>query len=256
MFLGERGLSGRVAIVTGGGTGIGRETCRLLANQGVRVVVAGLPAQSCEQVASEIIAGGGAAIAAIGDVTVATEAAAIVHRAMDQWGRLDIAFNNAGATHDSLIGETSEETWTHVVDVTLKGVFLCCKYEIPAMVASGGGTIINSGSTAGIVGFARRSAYCAAKGGVIALSRALAVECAPDGIRVNVVAPGATDTPMVRDLYQLANDPEEARLHHLAVQPLGRLSQPADIAQAVVYLACADTATGTCLVVDGGYSAR
>lgn len=248
-------LEGKVAIVTGGGTGIGRATALLLARHGASVAVAGIPAEACEAVAAEIVRSGGRAIAIAADVSSEQDVVSMVRSTANAFGGLDIAFNNAGTTHDTLITETSLELWNSVVDVTLKGVFLCCKHEIPLMQRRSGGVIVNTGSTAGLVGFSRRGAYCAAKGGVIALSRALAIEWASENIRVNAICPGATDTPMVRDLYAQEPDPDAARRRHIERQPLRRLSDPADIAAAVLFLIRSSTATGSCLVVDSGYTA-
>lgn len=251
-------LDGKVAIVTGGGSGIGRAAALLFASEGAKLVVAGVPEAASMAVAAEIGAAGGAAVGIKADVTNPAEVEAMVQAALTQFGGLDVIFNNAGTTHDTLAEDTTPEIWDAVVDPTLKGVFLGCSHAIRAMKRQGrGGSIVNSASTAGLVGFTRRSAYCAAKGGVIALTRALAVECAGAGIRVNCIAPGATDTAMVRDLYQLQADPAAAQRAHAARQPFGRLSTAEEIARSVLFLASDDAATmtGTCLVVDSGYVA-
>jgi len=250
-------LQGKVAIVTGGGSGIGRATALLFAREGAKLIVAGVSEGTSMQVAAEIRAAGGSAIGIKADVTKPGDIDAMVQAALTHYGALDVIFNNAGTTHDTLAEDTTEGIWDSVVDVTLKGVFLGCSAAIRVMKQAGRGSIVNSASTAGLVGFARRSAYCAAKGGVIALTRALAVECAASGIRVNCIAPGATDTDMVRDQYCQQVDPEAAERAHVARQSIGRLSTAEEIARSVLFLASDEVAamTGTCLVVDSGYSA-
>ncbi|MCO5089829.1 SDR family NAD(P)-dependent oxidoreductase [Bosea sp. (in: a-proteobacteria)] len=254
----EGKLAGKVAIVTGGASGIGEATARLFACEGAKVVIAGIPQDAGERVARSICDAGGVAIAIETDVSNDKAVGAMVSRTVEHFGGLDIIFNNAGVAHDTEITETTDDVWNLVVDVTLKGVFLGCRHAVAAMRERGtAGVIVNSGSTAALVGFTKRSAYCAAKGGVVSMTRALAIELAPYGIRVNAIVPGATETAMVRDLYDLQSDPVAAKKAHQQRQPFGRLSSVDDIARSVLFLASDDasTMTGTALVVDSGYIA-
>lgn len=250
-------LEGKVALITGAGSGIGRATALLFAREGARVAVVGIPEAGVLATCAEITAAGGQALALPADVTSPAAVEAAVAATVDGLGGLDVVFNNAGVGLVAPIGETSMDLWERSLAVNLTGVFLGCRYAIPAMRRLGrGGAIINSASTAALSGLPGRSAYAAAKGGVIAMTRVLAIECAPDAIRVNSLSPGATETEMVRRLYEDTDDPEAARREHARRQPIGRLSQPEEIAQAVLYLAsdAARTVTGTNLVVDGGFS--
>lgn len=250
-------LAGKIAIVTGAGAGIGRAVSETFAAQGAKVVVAGIPGADVKATAEAIRDSGGIALAMTVDVTDSGQMQAMVDETVRIYGGIDVIFNNAGVAHDTLVEDTTDQIWDHVVDVTLKGVFLGCRAVMPVMKAAGRGSIINSGSTAATVGFTKRSAYCAAKGGVVSLTRALAIEVAPFGVRVNCIVPGATDTQMVRDIYDLQVDPAIARKAHWDRQPLGRLSSVEDISAAVLFMATdeASTMTGSTLVVDSGYSA-
>lgn len=249
-------LAGKCALVTGGGTGIGRATALLFAREGAKVAVAGRTLGKCEEVAAEIAVVGGEAIAIAADVSRSPDVERMVNTTVEHFGGLDVLFNNAGIGHDTETVETSDEIWDQVIDINLKGVFLGCRYAIPFMRERGGGSIVNTASTAGMVGFARRVAYCASKGGVIAMTRAIAVECMAHNIRVNAIAPGATCTQLAERSYQREPDPEAARRRHQQRQPIGRLSMPEDIARGVLFLASDDspTTTGSCLVIDGGYT--
>lgn len=251
-------LEGKVALITGGGSGIGRATALLFAEEGAQVAVVGRTLAKCEEVASEIEATGGNALSIVADVSHAQDIEMMIQRTIDTFGALDILFNNAGIGHDSEVVDLTEDLWDRVIDVNLKGVFLGCKSAIPLMKERGGGTIVNTASTAGVVGFPRLTAYSAAKGGVISMTRSLAIECAPYNIRVNAICPGSTYTPLTEQKYHNQADPDLARQRHREAQPIGRLSMPADIARGVLFLASDDspTTTGTCLVIDGGYTAR
>lgn len=250
-------LEGKVALVTGAGSGIGKATARLFAREGASVVVVGIPEPWITATRDEIAGEGGRAIAIPADVTSAADVESAVRTTVEAFGALDVVFNNAGIGLVSPIEETSMETWERSIAVNLTGVFLGCRYAIPAMRRlGGGGSIINSASTAALTGLPGRSAYAASKGGVIAMTRVLAMECAAQGIRVNSISPGATETEMVQRLYADTGDPEAARREHASRQPIGRLSRPDEIAKAVLYLASDEslTVTGTNLVVDGGFS--
>jgi meso-butanediol dehydrogenase / (S,S)-butanediol dehydrogenase / diacetyl reductase len=250
-------LQGKVALVTGGSSGIGRATALLFAQEGARVAVVGRSLDRSEAVCAEFSVNGGTAVGIAADVSRDCDAQMMIGRTVQAFGGLDILFNNAGIGHDSDTVETSEEIWDEVIDVNLKGVFLGCHYAIPRMLERGGGSIINGASTAGLVGFARRAAYSAAKGGVIAMTRSMAIEWATRNIRINALSPGATATPLTELAYSRQSDPALARQRHVQLQPIGRLSSPDEIARGALFLASGDSSsmTGANLVIDGGYSA-
>jgi NAD(P)-dependent dehydrogenase (short-subunit alcohol dehydrogenase family) len=249
-------LAGKAALITGAGSGIGRATAELFAKEGAAVAVVGLPAEGLDVTVQTILEAGGQGLAITADVTVPSQVESAVRSAVDAFGRLDVMFNNAGVGHVAAIEETSDQVWAQSLAVNLTGVFLGCRYAIPVMRRQGGGSIINSASTAALTGLPGRSAYAASKGGVIAMTRVLAIECAPAKIRVNSLSPGATSTEMVRRLYRLEPDPDAAEREHARRQPIGRLSEPHEVAQAALFLASDEslTVTGINLVVDGGFS--
>jgi len=248
-------LKGKVAVVTGGASGIGLAAAELLASAGAHAVLLDINEAQGEAAAAGIRAQGGLASFFRCDVSSADDcrrAAADIDAAH---GRIDILFNNAGIIRRKTVVELEERDWDLVIDVTLKGVYMLSKFVIPIMERGGGGSIVNSGSGWGLKGGDRAAAYCAAKAGVVNLTRAMAIDHGPANIRVNCVSPGDTDTPLLRDeARQLARD-EAAFLADSAVgRPLARLGTPRDIAGAVLYLASDLSAwvTGSVLVVDGG----
>jgi len=230
-------FEGKRALVTGAGSGIGAAVARRLAADGAEVIVADL---TPEAVAAEL-----GARAVVLDVRHEAE----IEFAMAD---LDVLVNCAGIGSTTNAPETTLEVWENVFAVNARGTFLCCKYAIPGMAARGGGSIVNIASVAGLVGLRNRAAYCASKGAVISLTRALAVDHVADGIRVNAVAPGTVDSPWVRRLVEDVGESLDALR---ARQPLGRLGTPEEIADAVVYLAGAEFVTGSVLVIDGGLTA-
>lgn len=246
----------KVAIVTGATSGIGKATAQALARAGARVVVSGINEALGSRVVEEITRDHGTAVFIRADVSRREDVEHLVSETVRQFGRLDIAFNNAGIEGDTaLTADWTEECWLHVLDVNLTGVWRCMKAEIPAMLSNGGGVIVNCSSVAGLVGFAGSAAYVASKHGIIGLTRTAALEYAPMGIRINAICPGVIDTPMVRRVIH--DDPEQAR-QILALEPIGRMGNPEEIAAAVLWL-CSDAATfviGHPLVVDGGLVAR
>jgi NAD(P)-dependent dehydrogenase (short-subunit alcohol dehydrogenase family) len=252
-------LAEKVAIITGGGSGIGEVTARLFAQEGAAVMVADLNAAAARTVAEAIDASVGRADAALWaetDVTVEASVEAMVQAALTHFGRLDVLFNNAGIESFGTVVETDEATWERTFAVHVRGAYLCSKYAIPAMIAGQrGGVVINVSSVAGLIGLPRMSAYCAAKGAIISLTRAMAVDFAPHGIRVNCIAPGTTMTPLGKRL--IANDTPEMLERRLSRYLLRRFGQPEEIARAVLFLASDDSsyATGMCLTVDGGLTA-
>lgn len=249
-------LADKVALITGGGSGFGEATAHLFAAEGAAVVLADLDGAAAQAVAEAIGVAGGRAAAVEADVTVAAGGAAMVQAALSSFGRLDILFNNAGNEGFGTVVETDEALWERIFAVHVRGTFLCAKYAVPAMIAGGrGGAVINVSSVAGLIGLARMSAYSAAKGAIISLTRTMAVDFAPHKIRVNCVAPGTALTPLGRRL--IANDTPEMLQRRLSRYPLQRFAEPEEIARAVLFLASDESSfsTGSCLVVDGGLTA-
>jgi len=246
----------KVAVVTGATSGIGKATAQALARAGARVVVSGINEALGSRVVEEITRDDGTAVFIRADVSRREDVEHLVSETVRQFGRFDIAFNNAGIEGETaLTADWTEECWLHVLDVNLTGVWRCMKAEIPAMLSNGGGVIVNCSSVAGLVGFAGSAAYVASKHGIIGLTRTAALEYAPMGIRINAICPGVIDTPMVQRVIH--DDPEQAR-QILALEPIGRMGNPEEIAAAVLWL-CSDAATfviGHPLVVDGGLVAR
>ncbi len=247
-------LTGKRAIVTGGAAGIGRAASLLLAEAGAAVTIVDLDETGGESVVRQIVQDGGRAMFVRGDVSQAEDCRNAVQETVEAWGGVDILFNNAGIIRRAAVTELSEEDWDHVMAVNARSVFLMCKYCIPVMESAGGGAVINNASGWGLTGGARAAAYCASKGAVVNLTRAMAVDYGSKNIRVNAIAPGDTDTSMLRNEARQLGEPIEAFLKDSASRPLGRIAQPEEIASAVVYLAGegASFITGAILPVDGG----
>jgi len=247
-------LAEKVALITGGASGIGKATAALFARKGAAVTIADINVKAGEAVAEAIVDDGGEAMFVRCDVTRDSDCQRTVDRTVARWGKFDILFNNAGVTRRASVIETTEEEWDWVMAANVKSVFLMSKAAIPVMVKAGGGVIVNTGSGWGLVGGKDAVSYCASKGAVIQLTKAMALDHGPQNIRVNAVCPGDTDTPM------LANEAEQLGQSHQAIlaesvhRPLGRVGRPEEIAQAVLYLASAASSfvTGTTLLVDGG----
>jgi len=248
-------LGDKVAIVTGAGSGIGRATANLFAKEGARVVVADIESNLGKETVEGISKNGGTAVQVVADVSKADEVRAMIKACITSFGKLDVLFNNAGIEGPGgLLWEMKEDDWNRVIDVNLKSVFLGCKYAIPYMKRTKG-SIVNTASELGLVGSTSRPAYSASKGGIIALTRSLALQCAPYGIRVNCICPGATETPL---LVRFVGE-KERRLREVEREiPLRRLGKPIDIAYAALYLASEESSfvTGSVLVVDGGSTAQ
>ncbi len=248
-------LEGRTALITGAGSGIGRESALLFAAEGARVVAVDRDAATAHRSVAAIEKAGGRAVAVPADVGVAAEVEAAVAAAERAFGALHVLFNNAGIfpAEDGSPVDTPEEVWDRVMAVNLKGVFLGCKYGIPALLRAGGGAIINTASFVAVMGAATSQiAYTASKGGVLAMTREIAVEYARRGIRANALCPGPVNTPL---LAQLLAEPA-ARARRMVHVPMGRLAEPAEVARAALFLASDDASyvNGATFLVDGGIS--
>lgn len=247
-------LNGKVALITGAGSGIGEACALLFAKHGAKLVLTDVDSAGLERVAAAVKAGGAQAISVRNDVAVAAECEAAVAAAMKTYGRLDVAVNNAGIGGPAApTGEYPLDGWEKVIGVNLNGVFYGMRYQIPAMLKSGGGSIINIASILGQVGFAYSSAYVAAKHGVVGLTKNAAIEYAAQGIRVNSVGPGFIKTPLLDK-----NLSEEQMAGIAALHPIGRLGRAEEVAELVLWLASdkASFVTGSYHAVDGGYLAR
>jgi 3-oxoacyl-[acyl-carrier protein] reductase len=247
-------LEGKVALITGAGSGIGRATAELFAKEGAKVAVVDLSPETGEQTVEAIREDGGDSIFIRADVSNADDVANMIGRTVQEWGRIDVLYNNAGIPMGATpIDEVDDDFFDKTMAVNVRSVHLGVKHVVPHMKQQGGGVILNTASTAGIRPRPNMSAYAASKGAVIALTKALALELAPFKIRVVSINPVATETPMLTSFFGAA-DPEEARARFLATVPLGRLNKPEDIANAALYLASDDAymVTGTAFEIDGG----
>ncbi len=247
-------LDGKRAIVTGAASGIGRATAVMLAREGAAVVAADLDDAGIGEVVAGIAAAGGRAAAVRCDVTVEADCRRLVDAAVASFGGLDIVVNSAGIIRRADVVETTEEEWDRVMAVNVKAIFLLGRHAIPEMARGGGGAVVNIGSGWGLKGGPRAASYCASKGAVVNLTRAMAIDHGPQGIRVNCVCPGDTDTPLLRGEAEQLGEDVAAFLVSSAERPIRRLGTPEDTARAVVFLAsdAASWVTGTTLVVDGG----
>jgi NAD(P)-dependent dehydrogenase (short-subunit alcohol dehydrogenase family) len=247
-------LEGRKALITGGSSGIGRATALLFAEEGAMVSVVDIDREGGEAVAAAITGKGGKALFLPCDVSLSGECRGAVEKTVDNFDGLDILFNNAGIIHRATLLDTTEEDWERAMAVNVRSVFLMSRFAIPFMIDSGGGVIINSASGWGLVGGKKAASYCASKGAVVQLTRAMALDHGGQGIRVNCVCPGDIDTPMLQEEARQLDTPISEFLAEAADRPLGRTGTPEDIARAVLYLASDASAfvTGTTLVVDGG----
>ena len=247
-------LADKSAIVTGGAGGIGRATSLAFAAEGARVAVVDVAPGAAEKVAEEIRAAGGTAIALTADVSNEADIERVVADTVAEFGGLDVVFNNAGIIRRTTAVETTVEEWDRVFGVNVKGIFLMCKHAVPVMAANGGGSIINTGSGWGLKGGGQAISYCASKGAVVNMTRALAIDHGPQGIRVNSVNPGDVNTGMLRDEARQLGQETGSFLAEAADRPLQRMGEPSEIAAAVVWLASDESSyvTGSALVVDGG----
>ncbi len=251
-------LAGKVAIITGGGSGIGRASAIRFAAEGARLVVVDWkPEGGCETVA-RIQAEGGEAVFVEADVSKEADVQRMVATAVDTFGGLDTLVNNAAVQVFGTIPETSTSDWHKVMDVNLKGAYLGCKYAIPHMIIQGGGCIVNMSSALGFVGDPAMPAYGATKGGILAMTKAMAQAHGRQNIRVNCICPGDVDTPIVQEYFDRQPDPAAARREVAAHYALGRIAQPEEIAHVALFLASDESSflTGTAIVADGGLTSR
>ncbi|MCY9666624.1 SDR family oxidoreductase [Paenibacillus alginolyticus] len=248
-------LTGKVAVVTGGASGIGLATATMLAEFGANVMLLDINESQGQAAAASIAEGGGKAAFYSCNVTSGEDCKRTAEAIMRDHGHIDILFNNAGVIRRKTVVELEEKDWDLVIDVSLKGVYLLSKYMIPFMAQSGGGSIVNTGSGWGLKGGDKAAAYCAAKAGVVNLTKAMAIDHGQDNIRVNCVCPGDTDTPLLRDeAKQLGQEEGSFLVSSASGRPLERLGTPRDIASSVLFLASdlSTWVTGSVLVVDGG----
>jgi NAD(P)-dependent dehydrogenase (short-subunit alcohol dehydrogenase family) len=246
-------LAGKVAIITGAASGLGQATALLFAKEGAKVVIADINEAGGAETAARMKAEGGEAIFVRTDVTSAKDAEAMVKKAVEAYGKLDVLFNNAGIAMRLPVVELPEADWDRCIDINLKGVYLGSKYAIPEMIQNGGGSIINMSSIYGIVGARTRAAYAASKGGVANLTRSMALDYARYNIRVNCICPGFVETPLFKGAVKTQEEYQAIVNSH----PIGRLGRPIDIAYGALYLASDESSfvTGVALPIDGGYTA-
>jgi NAD(P)-dependent dehydrogenase (short-subunit alcohol dehydrogenase family) len=247
-------LQGKTAVITGGASGIGRATALLFAREGAAVAIADLNENAGSELVRVISTAGSRAIFERVDVTRHNDCERIVQRTIEEFGSIHILFNNAGIIRRASILETSEQEWDALMATNVKSIFLMSRAVIPVMAKAGGGSIINTASGWGLAGGAKAAAYCASKGAVVLLTKAMAIDHGPQNIRVNAICPGDTDTAMLRGEAKQLGEAEDRFLADSAKRPLGRLGRPEEIAQAALYLAsdASSFISGTALVVDGG----
>ena len=251
-------LKNKTAIITGAGSGIGREAAILFASEGAQVLVADRDQKAAQSVTADITKAGHIAMAHQVDVTIEAEVAAMIDACVKQFGRLDILVNNAGYGFAGTVVNTTEADWDALMAVNVKGVFFGCKYAIPVMEKQGGGAIVNTASTVSVVGITDRAAYVASKGAVAALTRAVAMDHVHSHIRVNCVAPGTIESPYFTEIFRKSPDAAQLKKSLEQRQAMERLGQPIEIARAMLFLASDESSfcTGSMLTADGGWTAR
>ncbi len=251
-------LAGKICLVTGGSKGIGEAVARLFKAEGARVALVDLDEPKGTALTRDLAGSGDDAMFVGCNVSDSFEIKRMVDVVVARYGRIDVLVNNAGVTDNATVVETTEANWDRVLGTNLKGVYLCSKEVIPHMLRQGGGNIVNVGSIASFIGLNNNAAYNASKGGVLMLTRNMAVDFASKNIRVNAVCPGMVMTPMLEDFIKIQPDPEAYVKAVEATTPMGRIGTPEEVAQAVLFLAADDCKyiTGSALMVDGGYTAR
>jgi NAD(P)-dependent dehydrogenase (short-subunit alcohol dehydrogenase family) len=245
-------------LVTGGGSGIGQATALQFAAEGAVVGIIDVDAGAGRETIQRITAEGGRGTLLPADVSSPSEITRAIEKVRSEHGRIDVLFNNAGIELSRPLHQTSEQEWDRVMAVNLKGMFIASKAVLPVMMEQKSGAIVNTSSISGVLGWPAYAAYSTSKGGVVQLTRQMAVDYAPYNIRVNCICPGTTLTPLIERLFQLEEDPEEAKKLIAARHPLGRFAQPDEIARVVLFLASDEASfiTGAALPVDGGYTAK
>lgn len=249
-------LANKVALITGAGSGIGQAAAHLFAREGAKVVIADINAEGGERTAEEIRQAGGEARFVRADVSKSADVADLIASVIDTDGRLDCAYNNAGILGEIVpLVDHSEDAWNHTLDTNLKGTWLCMKYEIPQMLKQGNGVIVNTTATAAMKGSPNRSAYAASKAGIVAITKSAAMEYAEHGLRINVICPSHTRSPMLQQFFDLRPELEAS---FIASAPMARIAAPEEVAEGALWL-CSDASsfvTGHVLAVEGGYLAR
>ncbi len=250
-------MAGKVALITGGGTGIGQACARLFAREGAKVAICGRRRDLLEATAKEIRAAAGEALAIACDVTKAGDVERAVQETVARNGWLNVLVNNAGTMSVTTAEQITEEEWDRLMEVNLKGPWLVSRTVLPEFRKAGGGAIVNIGSVLGLVAMKSRTAYCASKGGVTMLTKAMALDHAHEKIRVNCICPSVVETEMVSSIFERAPDPEALRQTRIGQIPMGRLGKPEDVAQMAVFLASEESAwvTGAAIALDGGLTA-
>ena len=250
-------LSGKVALITGGGTGIGRAIALAFAREGASVAVAGRRLEKLRQVINEVHKQDGAGLAMECDVARARDVERAVKGTVERFGRVNVLVNNAGTLHVSTVEGISEEEWDRVMTVNVKGPFLMSRAVLPEFRKCGGGVIVNLGSVLGLVAVKDRAAYCASKGGVTMLTKAMALDHAHENIRVNCICPSIVETELVKGVFDQSEQGQALRKARVATIPLGRIGQPVDVAEMAVFLASEESSwlTGTAIPLDGGVTA-
>jgi NAD(P)-dependent dehydrogenase (short-subunit alcohol dehydrogenase family) len=248
-------LAGKTALITGAGSGMGRLAAQVFAREGAQVIATDLSAAGLRETVASVSGTGGAILGLEGDVSKAADVERWIRKGVDAFGKLDVLYNNAGIfpNEDGSVVDLDESVFHRVIDVNLKGIYLCCKYGVPELIRAGGGSIINVASFVALLGCSvPQDAYTASKGAVVSLTRSLAVQYGPKGVRANALCPGPIETPLLRELLK----DEAARRLRLSRIPLGRFGRAEDVVNAALYLASDESAwtTGTTFVVDGGIS--